>query len=138
MANVTFKLEADEADAVRGFLKLVEAQKQTEQQFDRTTKKGKDHSDMLDSIDFTGAAAGFLSVSAAIETARKAFERYNKERQDGADRLKGSEFEMSKLVQLAALNPSQATRDAELKRMVREANKSSTGIQRQRSGCYST
>ena len=121
MANVTFKLEADEADAVRGFLKLVEAQKKSEDQFQKGYRAGKQHHDMLKGLggEIDSLIGKYIGIGAAIETARKALEYFHKEREAGSNRLKESEFTGSRLAQLAN-TPEQ------LKGMLAQAQKSST------------
>ena len=120
MANVTFKLAADEADSVRGFLKLVEAQNKSEDAFKKGQGAGKRHGDMLKDVgkEIDGLVGKYIGLGAAIETARKAGEYYNKEREAGANRLKESEFSGSRLAQLAKT-------PAELKAMLGNAQKSS-------------
>jgi hypothetical protein len=60
MANVVFNLNAEEGDAVRGFLRLVEAQKKSEKGLDRNIRKAKQLDKGLAGIG--KAAKGLLPV----------------------------------------------------------------------------
>lgn len=64
MANVTFTLDADEAKAVNGFLKVVDAQKKTEKGMRKITKQSNKFSSSLKRM--AGSFIAFASVGALI------------------------------------------------------------------------
>lgn len=103
MATVKFNLEADEADAVRAFLRVVDAQNKAEGQFRRTTQAGKEQFDLYKQAtsDLASMATQFLSIGTAIEGARRSLEYFNREREAGQKRLQEAEFSGSRLMQLA-------------------------------------
>jgi len=108
MADVKFVLDADTAKAVQGFLKVVDAQKKTEGQFDRTNRKGQKQGDMLLKIGtdgvrhIAGLVTQWISVAGAIGGATKALSAYNAMKAAGEDRAKSVRFQLGALSQLFA------------------------------------
>jgi len=111
MATVKFNLEADEAKAVQSFLKVVDAQKKSEQQFKRTTKAGANQSKKMSMFaraqksSVGSMIASYGSLAAAIGLATKAIQFMNAERNQAAGRLRTSEFSLGQLSQLAGGDP---------------------------------
>ena len=70
MGKVAFDLEANEAKAVQGFLKLVDAQKKGERGFRGVTRASKDSGKGMDALKGSlGAVAGALGVGGGIASA---------------------------------------------------------------------
>lgn len=120
-ANVKFVLDADEAAAVQGFLKVVDAQRKSERQFDKTNEKQKQQKKTQESATSSGIkdlgrmAAGWLSVGAAIGIASKAMSAYNDLRDKAKEAAKDTRFSLGTFSQLANGDPK------EMARMVKEA-----------------
>lgn len=103
MANVKFVLDADEAKAVKGFLKVVDSQRKAEKQFDRTNKKVDEQNKKSNKAagDLGRMAASWLSVGAAIGGATKLLSAYNDMNAKGAELAKQNFLTMGQLSQLA-------------------------------------
>ena len=106
MTNVKFVLDADEAKAVKGFLKVVDSQRKAEKQFDRTNKKVDEQNKKSNKAagDLGRIATSWLSVGAAIGSATKLLSAYNDMNAKGADLAKQSRFELGQLSQLSGGN----------------------------------
>lgn len=80
MGQVTFRLDADVAKAVDGFLKIVEAQRKAEKGLDQVKRKGQETQTVYEQIGSAAAGAGqsassmvagFMSITGAIALARQ-------------------------------------------------------------------
>ena len=123
MGTITFRLESDDAGAVRGFLRLTDAQRKAEMQalkVGRASKKvGGDAKAGADSAEssLVRMATNFVSIAAAIGLAKKAQQELNEERRRGAEGIKEAEFSYAKLGQVA-------TSEADLRHLIAESEKS--------------
>ena len=109
MGQVVFKLEADEAKAVQGILRVTDALKKAGAGTDGLKSKGKSMGARF-ATDLKSMAAGYIGVQAAIRLASAALQKYNEIRQRGADRIRGAESSMQKLAQLSGGDPAQMAR----------------------------
>ena len=125
MSNVKFILDADEAKAVNGFLKVVDSQRKAERQFKKTNrvidKQNKLSQGMKKHIDVSIAsvgklAAGWVSVGSAVTIATQAVQKMNEANDRAAETSKQIDFSRSSLTQIAK-GP------ADLNRMIKEAEK---------------
>jgi Phage-related minor tail protein len=127
MANVKFILDADEARAVNGFLKVVESQRKAERGFDRVSKKIDKKNNKLASFasgqvsSLGKMALGWVGVGSAIAGASALLAKHNELNDKAANRARSSEFSLGALSQLAGGDKK------EMARMVSEAKKTSTG-----------
>jgi hypothetical protein len=86
MGDVVFKLDADQAKAVRGFLKVVDAQKKGERQFRKTTRQAKGQEKALHGVKNVGnelaslfgigggIAGGFAAISQTVGSLKRDME----------------------------------------------------------------
>ncbi len=126
MANVKFVLDADEAKAVQGFLKLVDAQRKSEKQFDKTNKKIDKQNIKQKNLATSGVAsvgklaAKWVSVGTAITAATALLRKHNELNDKAVNRARTSEFSLGSLSQLAG------GKKEEMARMFAAAKKTST------------
>lgn len=109
--KVTFELSADEAKAVRAFMRVEDREKKLEERTKALAEKTKkmNQAGRKGTRDWTAElktmALGYIGVGTAIGMARKALEDLNKESKDAAEGLKGNEFAGGKLAQMSGGDP---------------------------------
>ena len=111
MGTVQFRLEGDDASAVRAFLNLTAAQKKAELGALRLTQQNKGSADAMQSMSragiqsMAGWAASTVSVAAAFSAARQALADLNEERKRAAEGATESAPRRGQLAQLAMGDP---------------------------------
>lgn len=106
MPDVTFTFDTEEAKAVNGFLRMVEAQKKNERQFNKTTKAAEKQDNKMSlfargqSLAIVRLVAGWGSVETAIGAATAVLERMNRANDQAADSLKGQYEGLGRLFQV--------------------------------------
>ena len=100
--NVIFKLDTDDAKAVRGFLRLTDAQKKAEMAQMRVNRAGEKGSKIGRRMQgaAVSAATSYLSLSAALGMATTALAAFERQEQGAADRLSQAAKERARLLQL--------------------------------------
>lgn len=126
MGQVTFRLEGDEAGAVRAFLSLTKAQQQAElgaMKYGRASKQANEDTATFGDKAFksvSNLATGYLSVAAAAGVALKAITDLNAKREETATGAKEGAYRRGALLQLGGGDPAQ------FRRMIAEVRKSRT------------
>ena len=100
MGQVVFKLEADEAKAVQGILRVTDALKKAGAATDGLKRQGKSMGARF-AMDLKAMALGYIGIGAAVAIASKALAKMNEIRERGAKRAKTAESSLQKLVQLS-------------------------------------
>ncbi len=116
MSNVKFILDADEAKAVRGFLKVVDSQRKVEKQFGATNRKlneqnrGHQKAGKAGVVSVAKLVASWISVGTAISGATALLQKHNDTQVKSADRAKTARFSLGQLSQLAGGDQSEYAR----------------------------
>lgn len=98
--GVTFRLEAQTADAVRGYMEVVNAQKRADRAFRDTTQSAKGLDSTLSKIG--NYAAGFASIGAVTATIARGFTAAHAQAVKAAEGIEQSVEALQKLVQISA------------------------------------
>lgn len=103
MADVKFILDADTAKAVKGILKVMDANKKTEKSFGKATRAGKQASKAFNGVgrELRSMALGVVGVTAIVGGLTAAFRKMTDERKLAAQGIKEGVFGLGSLAQLA-------------------------------------
>lgn len=126
MGVIVFRLEGDEAGAVRAFLRLTKAQQEAELGAMKAAKAAREHRDTATSGaaamagELSKMAAGWLSVGTAVQVATAAVREYQAEKKKAAESAETSAMSYGKMAQLVQSPAELQAQIEEIKRSRQE------------------
>jgi len=84
MANITFKVDADTAKAVQGFLKLVDSQKKSTDESRKHARQSKASENQV-TRDIRSMISGYLSLTGALQGLQRAYQMLREEQKREAE-----------------------------------------------------